>query len=417
MCYIIYKMSITTIKNLILKIIKLMIFHNYKKEGEFYNSDFNNTFEMYKIFEKIQYDISVTDILKIIFNILNLIKNIQNINVLDKNIIDNYFNTIDEISFFNIKIKNYYDLEIIYNIIILFPNIKKLELEQTDVILISLPMFIFLNKIKNIKTLESINFSNNNYNIIIYEGINNYNLKINILNLLFRIFKKVELSALQLNDDNLTEIMSVMVNLGVYCKTIELDLSFNEFIEFGDIFTYLKNTPLKSLNISNSKINTYNIYILYLKLIDYLKESNKDFKCNYINLSILNNDNEDENENDDEAEQEEENIDNIFDENKINTIISKITDEVKENNLSLLEIKLPITKPIPSTEINKIFQAIGEKNLNLYWEPQYINLFSYEFYKILITFLILNFNQNYMFKLPLNICYYIFSFFNRKLEI
>ena len=53
----------------------------------------------------------------------------------------------------------------------------------------------------------------------------------------------------------------------------------------------------------------------------------------------------------------------------------------------------------------------------MYWKPQYNYVYSTHFYKVLITFLLLNSNQYGMPRLPQMVCNYIFGFFNRKLQL
>lgn len=382
--------------------LRLMMTHKFRQKGQFYDSTCNNTFKIYELFEYIKNVATIEVCLIMAIDYFNELKNIKTINQI---IIENYFKTIDELSFCSIKITTSKQLDLIYQILTFFPNIKKIDFEETNLELISPYMLIFFEKIKTIESLKSINLSNNTYNLYDYEDINNDELKQKILTVLFSQFETVELAALNIDDDELEYLMTMMSTMGDTCKTLHLNLSNNQFIEGGKIFNYLKQIPLKSINISYCYF--HNIYSTYLELIDYLKET--DLYCESINLSN-NFPRVDVYENDEDIPEED-----IFDESKLAIIKNKLIEVTP--NINLTHISLPSTHPFISSELNDVFGKIVENNLQMYWKPQYNYVFSTHFYKVLITFLLLNSNQYGMPRLPQMVCNYIFGFFNRKLQL
>lgn len=398
----IYNISVERIRARIKSVLLLMLTHKFRQQGEFYDSTCSNTFRIYELFEYIKNVASIEVCLIMAIDYFNEMKNTKNITQI---IIENYFKTIDELSFCSIKITTSKQLDLIYQILTFFPNIKKIDFEETNLELISPYMLIFFEKIKTIESLKSINFSNNTYNLYDYEDINNEELKQKILTKLFSQFETVELAALNIDDDELEYLMTMMSTMGDTCKTLHLNLSNNQFIKGGKIFNYLKHIPLKSINISYCYFQ--NIYSTYLELIEYLKET--DLCCESIELSN-NFPRVDVYENDEDIPEED-----IFDESKLAIIKSKLMEVT--STLNLTHLRLPSTQPFISNELNDVFGKIVENNLQMYWKPQYTYLFSTHFYKVVITFLILNNSDYDMPRLPQIVCNSIFGFFNRKLQL
>lgn len=86
-------------------------------------------------------------------------------------------------------------------------------------------------------------------------------------------------------------------------------------------------------------------------------------------------------------------------------VVKKI-EELSRDNLSLTKFSTS------SLRVNKAVEPYLERNLTMFWVPWHTYVFHNDFFKMLMTFLLMN--ENSSSKLPLMICTKIFGFFNIK---
>ena len=312
--------------------------------------------------------------------------------------ITQFYNNITTIIFDGINLSTKLRLSLVVDIIKIFPNCENLELEENNLFLIDMDIFIL--ELQNTRLKKLIYCGNNIYHD--YESeIDNVNMKNIITNLVFNLPCLVDLEISGSNGDQefiimLCKIMnsrngnvnaSQIENLNI--SNIDIDIDAFEVL----IQHFYNNRYLKVLLFQDwmfGRLNLDNITCIINSIINLI----------YANRAILSF----------TLSRYEENID---DENDIIAVSQKSIEELKSvlaTNHALLDI---VT----------IFPRLDEEtvpymhtNLHRFWVPRNHTLFTNKFHKILMTFLLLNFVRkgSTIPLLPISVCYKIFGFFTRE---
>jgi len=211
----------------------------------------------------------------------------------------------------------------------------------------------------------------------------------------------------QLEIQNVKSILQLMSSL----KYLEFsETKFEDFVNVDiteiliDVF---RHSNLESLNLSFNGIEVDN----FLKLLGGL--SNLRTFC--VQYSVTT-------ENPDEfyqkifKELETSNISSLhFDEGYIDDIPTHNEKTIETIKLCMKSNYSLTTFVSPSSSINELIEPYLYRNLNTYWDPYHTLSFSNEFFKVLMTFHIINNNNTKSPKLPMILCNKIFSFFQNKM--
>lgn len=289
--------------------------------------------------------------------------------------VEYYFNTIQTISRVQHNLQDYKDLLELFSY---FTNVKTVEFSENNAVLSN--MLPFLRSLfEKHSTIKKFIFCRNRF---LPENPQDYDI------------------------ENLKECFKLMRNL----KCLDLSaIVYGLFEESIDIVQLLIDifggSGLESLILDSNDIEEEDLWKLYkgfteakfkfsLSIKDsiFIENPNDFYRAIFLNintfypysLEIINGD----------------------DDSEPSIEVVKEIKELMEFNLSLIK------GSTSSSLVNNAIEPYLERNLTMFWVPRHTYVFHNDFFKMLMTFLLMNENSSP--KLPLMICTKIFGFFNIK---
>jgi len=312
-----------------------------------------------------------------------------------------FYNNITSIVFDDINLSFSFSLKLVIDIIKIFPNFENLELQGNKLFLIDMGSFI--QDLQN-TTIRTFSYCVNNiYPDAMIETENDSNkLAAIITNLVFNLPCLVDLQITGTNGDQdfITQFCEIMnsrnsnaisaskiKNLTI--SNIDIDIDAFEVL----IQHFYENRYLKVLLFHDWLFDSFNVDNNTCIINSIINLINANSAIQRFNLCV-----------------DEEDIDNEDD----------IFDVAPE---SIEELKSVLATNHALLDIVTIFPRLDEEtvpymhtNLHRFWMPINHTLFTGQFHKIVMTFLLLNFEREYS-KLPqlsISLCFKIFGFFNRE---